>query len=191
MNILEKFKAQSFYPRLGRRGPNFALMVQHVLEIEGRSTILETGCAWDKDNYEGQGQSTLLWDWLAGEMVGLNVVSIDITEASVKSAKEQTTRVNYILGNSIIELSKFEDPEDIALLYLDAYDWTPEMNLESAAHHLMELTGIFARLRPGTMVVVDDRHGEFKGKHWMVEEYFKQLKVKPVFKNYQIGWILP
>ncbi len=192
MTISKKLEEQSWFPRLGRRGPNFKAMVDHVerlSQVVDQALIIETGTAHDLDNWEGQGQSTLIWDWLADQLPNLRVLSIDIRQVAVDTASGQTKNIEYICGDSIKALADFPNPQDITLLYLDSFDWSEQMNLESAAHHFFELAGVWAKLNLATMVVVDDRHGEGRGKHWMVEEYFKVLKMRPVFKNNQIGWI--
>lgn len=189
MTISDKLIAQTWFRRLGRRGPNFKTMLEHV-EKFSYGYIVETGTAHDQDNFEGQGQSTLIWDWFIGE-AGKNIkaVSIDIRQEGIDIAKKQTKHVQYFCGDATKVLFDFKSPQDICLLYLDSMDWTPQLNLESAAQHFFELASVWALLSPGTMIVVDDRHGEMQGKHWMVEEYMKVLKIKPVFKNHQIGWI--
>lgn len=204
MDIREAFNKQPWAARLGRRRKNFELMCQHVAAYPHLNPkIIETGTAWDAGNWEGQGQSTLIWDWLCSlDQDRCNrrfcVLSIDIRKEAVETAQQQTKFIYYEVGNSIQVLSDFgtdeldgDESNSVALLYLDSYDWSPERNLESAAHHLMELTSIYAKLPSGCMIVVDDRAGNMKGKHWMVEAYFDQLGVKPLFKNHQIGWIKP
>lgn len=189
MITLEEFEAQPWASRLLTRKKNFWTMIDHVQRSGCASpVIIETGTAWDMDNFEGQGQSTLVWDW-AAERISGQVISIDIRQEGIDVAKQQTKNVAYLCGNSIQILPKIANISSAALLYLDSYDWTPELNLESAMHHMMELAGVYAKLPAGCMIVVDDRHGNMKGKHWVVEAFFDQLDVKPVFKNHQIGWI--
>jgi hypothetical protein len=181
---------QAWYERLGRRGPNFKAMCEHAKRRGGY--IVETGVAWDKDNFEGQGQSTLIWDWLS-ETADIRVISIDIRPEAIATAQAQTKNIKYMCGDSIKTLSGLDDEikDNISVLYLDSYDWTEELNLDSALHHLAELTGLWARLKSDTLIVVDDRHGNGRGKHWIVEAYMESLGIDPVFKNCQIGWIKP
>lgn len=189
MNILNEFDLNPNFQKLGRRGKNFRAMIEHVLKYSG-SLIVETGTAWDKNNWEGQGQSTLIWDWLLSRCEDLSLpISIDVREEGISVAKGQTQNVRFICGDAVKVLGELAEPGKIHLLYLDSYDWTPETNIESAAHHLMELTSIWPKLPLGCMVVVDDRHGEFQGKHWMVEAFMKKVSAQVAFKNHQIGWI--
>jgi hypothetical protein len=174
-------------------------MVEHVWEsvkLKGSANILETGCAWDKDNWEGQGQSTLIWDWLidAAKTDGrsISAMSVDITPTSIESARKQTKNIELVLSDSVKHLNSLHSVylEHTFLVYLDSFDWSIEKNLESSFHHMAELATIWSGLPQGCMIVVDDRHGDHVGKHWMVETFLSHyLKMTPVFKNHQIGYI--
>ena len=194
--ILEKFDADPRFQRLARRKDNFRLMCEHILKSseKGKSQILETGCAWDTDNWEHHGQSTLIWDWLIEQEPKVNCLSIDITPTSIESSKKQTKYVDLICSDSVVAINELDEEyfSCISLVYLDSYDWCPEKNLESSFHHLAELAACWRFLPSGCLIVVDDRHGDGQGKHWMVEHFLSDyLKIKPVFKNHQIGWLKP
>ncbi len=164
-------------------------MIEHLLNSD-KGCIIETGTAWDKDNWEGQGQSTLIWDWICGRTKH-EAYSIDLNPEAAKHALDHTMNVELITGDSVKTLSSMADRilENCVLLYLDSYDWSPEANLDSAFHHMAELTCVWSKLPAGCMIVVDDRHGDMKGKHFMVELFMDKLGIKPVFKDYQIGWV--
>lgn len=191
MTILDKFDQDPRFQRLARRRNNFRQMVGHAVELRG--LIVETGTAWDQDNWGGQGQSTLIWDWLVQQDPLLKAYSIDIRQEGIDTAQSQTTGVEFFCGDSVKTLYELSDNEKsaISVLYLDSFDWTPELNFQSALHHLAELTSVWSSLRSGCMVVVDDRHGEQKGKHFLVEAYMTALGIQPCFKNHQVGWIKP
>lgn len=188
MTISEAFNEQPWAQRLGRRGKNFHQMLKHIENIPN-ALVIETGTAWDKDNFEGQGQSTLIWDWACSLKSDLTVISIDIRQEGIDVAKQQTKHVKYICGDSVSTLNSLSEKGAVSLLYLDSFDWSKEMNFISSFHHMQELATVWAHLPKGCMIAVDDRHGEAKGKHWMVEAYMMQLGYEPVFKNHQIGWI--
>ncbi len=177
---------------LARRRLNFRHMAEHVSQF-GQCFIVETGTAWDEENWDGQGQSTRVFDWVAEFLKRgkTSVVSIDIRKEASDYARKHTQNVDYIIGDSVSTLSKFQFPEQIGLLYLDSFDWTQDLNLQSAFHHMMELATVWAKLPSGCMVVVDDRHGDGKGKHWAVEGFMQTLGIEPAFKNHQMGWIKP
>lgn len=191
MTISEQFCNEPRFSRLSRRKENFEKMCVHASETyNSDGVIIETGTAWDQDNWEGQGQSTLIWDWLASKS-GVEVYSIDLSKEHIETAKKQTKYVHYLTGNSIEVLNQIPKAllERCKLLYLDSFDWSQDLNLESAYHHMAELTSVWSSLPVGCMVVVDDRHGDHIGKHWMVEAFMTVLSIKPVFKNHQIAWI--
>ncbi len=190
--VLEKFEEHEKFQRLLARRYTFYRMIEH-LEKFASGRIIETGCAHDADNWEGQGQSTLIWDWYVGLRPSYSAHSIDITQASIDASKAQTKNVSLICADSVSTLNGFLPNvlNETRLLYLDSFDWSPEANLDSAFHHMAELAAVWRELKPGCMIAVDDRHGDLKGKHFMVEEFMNKLGIKPAFKEYQIGWVKP
>ena len=94
------------------------------------------------------------------------------------------------LKNLTLDLQ--HDRVQIDFLYLDSYDWSEELQVESATHHLKELEAILPSLKPGCLIGVDDnwKIGNTRvGKGWMVLEYLKEKGIEPVFDEYQIFWI--
>ena len=168
--------------------------MEHLDKFES-GFIIETGTAWDRNNWDGQGQSTLIWDWVLLSKPAFRAISIDITPLHVETARSQVVSPNICiwLGDSVRTLNTI-DCDIIAqcrLLYLDSYDWQTDINLESAFHHMAELATVWPLLPSGCMIVVDDRHGLRAGKHWLVEAFMKQLGIEPCFVDYQIGWVKP
>jgi trans-aconitate methyltransferase len=192
--VSEEFISSKMFRDLCYRSHTMAKMVEHVEKsvVQGKlNQIVETGTAWDRGNWGGQGQSTLVWDWLAKRLPDLSVISIDIRDIAVETASSQASNVRFICGDSVRALSKIENPESIRLLYLDSFDWTEQLNLDSSFHHMAELATIWPLLPSGCMVAVDDRHDALKGKHWLVAAFMQKLGISPVFEEYQIGWIKP
>lgn len=189
---LTAFEENEKFSRLGVRRYSFYKMVEHLEKAEP-GLIIETGTAWDKDNWEGQGQSTLIWDWACEKLEKHSVLSIDLNPEAAKMSGEQTKFVRYETADSVKTLNKLPDDhlKYCRILYLDSYDWTPEGNLDSAFHHIAELATIWAKLPSGCLIVVDDCHGPMKGKHFMVEFFMEKLGVESYFKGYQTGWIKP
>lgn len=199
MNILKAFDDEVRFLGLERRRHNFRKMIEHAVNFareKGKCHIIETGVAWDTGNWRGQGQSTVIWDWLIWqakkEDLNITATGIDITPKSIENARAQTRLVELIESDSVKALNQMgpEKLVECGLLYLDSYDWTPEKNIESAFHHVAELCAVWRYLPTGCLVAVDDRHGPEAGKHWMVEAFMnKYLGYEPVFKNHQIGWV--
>ena len=198
-HITDLFDAEARFLKLHRRRSNFRRMVEHAVwyaESAGKCHIIETGCAWDTGNWEWQGQSTLVWDWLIKTRPDLDITchSIDITPNSVANSKAQTQHVRYTCGESVFTLAtlKTSEIQKCGLLYLDSFDWLADgsNNMQCAFHHVAELAAVYRDLTDSCMIVVDDRHGPEKGKHWMVEGFMSHYLNQPIaFKNHQIGWI--
>lgn len=205
MSLVEKFKQQQFFNVLGQRQAGFVQMISHIEENNHLCNLVETGTARIKGNWSGDGQSTLIWDWLA-EQTRLSVTSIDLSAENAAVAAAQTKHVNYIVEDSVSALIRLSMIDEIwckqknkvigslsntVLLYLDSFDWNPSLHFESAFHHLAELTAVWNKLPSGCMIVVDDRHNDTEGKHVLVEKLMSKFNIKPIFSGYQIGWIKP
>lgn len=190
--IKQAFQEADFYPALDVRGPTFAHMIDHLEQHTHLNHLIETGTARIQGNWGGDGQSTLIWDWLA-DRLPISVTSIDICETGVNIAKSQVKNIKFIVGDSIEALASYppENLSRVGLLYLDSYDWSPETNMESAFHHMAELATVWAHLPSGCMIAVDDCHSQFKGKHIMVYMFMNKMGIKPHFVGYQVGWIKP
>jgi hypothetical protein len=189
MSFVQELKSQDFFPRLEHRKDTFALMVEHLDKFDG-GRIIETGTLRIAGNYEGDGQSTAIWNWYlskAGETWSAD--SVDISPEAVGVSREVCPLVRVHESDSLKFLSSQDDLSDLRLLYLDSFDWHPDIALDSAFHHMAELATVWAKLPEGCMIVVDDRHGPMAGKHFMVEFFMEKLNREPVFKQYQIGWI--
>lgn len=122
-----------------------------------------------------------------------NAVTFDLRKEPGEYVLEKCKHVKPICSDSITYLNSLskEDIKDLRLLYLDSFDWSQEMHMQSAFHHMCELAVLWRILPSGCMIVVDDRHTEELGKHFLVDQFFKRLNVEPIFKSYQIGWVKP
>lgn len=178
--------------KLGHRGLTFQFMIQHLEKLYLKN-IIETGTARIKDNWAGDGQSTLIWDWYINKYPTAQCVSIDLSEQSVNTACEQTSKVKYICGDSISVLNSMADNDlnKCGLFYMDSFDLDQNNPLPSSLHHLMELTAVWRFLPSGCMIVVDDCISNEIGKHILVRDFFDHLSIKPAFIGYQCGWIKP
>lgn len=194
MNLSSEFQKEPFFPRLQARADTFRRIIEHIDACDyNNSWIVETGTARIKDNWEGDGQSTLIWDWVCDRKKDFNALSIDITPEYVELAKAQTKNVLYNCSDSLLALSKLDEEvvRNIRVLYLDSFDWSPELAMDSAFHHMCELATIWTKLSEGCLIVVDDRHGPFHGKHIMVQMFMEKLGINPLFLDYQAGWVKP
>jgi SAM-dependent methyltransferase len=194
MGLVENFEKEYFFERLQKRRFTFAKIFEY-LSTCAPGLIVETGTLRIIDNFEGDGQSTFLWDWFLRqtEGAGFEAHSVDISESACEVAKKHCPSVKIFESDSLKHLSAYaqNEIEKIRLLYLDSFDWHQDINLDSAFHHMAELACVYSRLTPGTLIVVDDRHSNLMGKHFMVNFFFEKLGVSPVFCHYQIGWVKP
>jgi hypothetical protein len=180
------------FHRLGPRAEGFLKAFEHLNQFS-KGLIVETGTVRIEDNWEGDGQSTLLWDWYLSRNPLFNAISIDNDPVTVSRAIGMVSNVTVLEFDSVKALSALPrtTASKIVLLYLDSFNWSFELHLDSSFHHLAELAAIYASLPGGCMIMVDDRHTEKMGKHFMVEMFFRKLGIDPCYKGYQIAWIKP
>lgn len=192
MDLAAAIVKQPWFRKLDVRSSTYFQMMKH-LDGQPDGLIIETGTAWHRDNWSGQGQSTLIWDWVLSQRPGMHCLSIDLSQEHIDSASSQTKFVDYLLSDSVRALNEMGRGllSECRLLYLDSFDWHEDLDLESAFHHMAELACVWPLLPSGCMIAVDDRHGAMRGKHWLVEAFLKKLGIEPVFIDYQIGWIKP
>lgn len=195
MTLKENFEAQPWADLLAHRKATTLLMLEHFKAVAtlGLNQIIETGTARMRDNWQGDGQSTLVWDWAAGEIKGSKVLSIDLDPKAVEVAREQTKHVRYVVGDSIQVLSELGSDvlSKVGLLYLDSLDFDWSSGDASARHHLAELATVWERLPSGCMIIVDDRHSPSQGKHTAIATFMSEKKIEALFVEYQVGWIKP
>ena len=157
------------WDRLGKRHEAFAAIAE--LLPEG-CRIIETGTVRQIDNWEGDGQSTIVWDTLATNLGG-TVTTIDIDPIGAELVAElELQATTAIVGNSLDVIPTLTGHAD--LLYLDSFDVDFENPLPAAAHHLSELMAALNLLAPGSLVAVDDnRDDQGKGSEvaWFLAEH--------------------
>lgn len=180
----------AFRSKLGEehRWPGFKTLIYFMLAKREPVHIVETGCARERDNWSGDGQSTQIWQWVI-ERTGGSITSFDINEVAVAYAKSVAPYADVQCVDSVIGLRKIQNPERIDLLYLDSFDLTD--TIDSPTHHLAELTAIYPRLKSGCLIAVDDCIGETNGKHRFVRDWLCMLGVPPLLESYITIWRKP
>lgn len=195
MNLLEKFDAQPWAPALSYRRDTFRNMIEHfeIAASLGLTQLIETGTARVRGNWQGDGQSTLVWDWLASELDGIQVLSIDRDQRAVDVADEQTEHVSFQVGNSLEVLPAIDLAviQKVGLLYLDSLDFEWGQPATAAQHTLGELLKVWEHLPSGCMIAVDDCHSPYAGKHTAVAAFMSGNGIAPAFAGYQMAWIKP
>lgn len=197
--------------KLGVRAETFRRVFE-ILEAmdKTRYAVVETGCARIEGNWEGDGQSTLLFDRFVNHWGGV-VQTVDIDqEACTRLRGRVSDKVVVNCSDSVTYLGKHSHDGnlDIDLLYLDSFDLDWRNPHPAALHHLQELCAAMPLLASGTLVVVDDSPRQWaiagqqnearllhdfgvSGKGVYVAEFFSKIGCAPVIEGYQHGWIMP
>jgi len=188
MALFENFVNQ-FLPYLdgSPRWPSFKLIAEKLIEKNQPVSIVETGCAREQGNWHGDGQSTVLWEWLAKNCGG-SITSFDISKKSVEEAKKIAPGANIVEMDSIIGLRSIS-VKDIDLLYLDSMDY--HGGIESPTHHLAELASVYFYLKKGCIIAIDDCNNDNDGKHWLAKMYLSSIGVYPEFEGRVTVWVKP
>jgi hypothetical protein len=180
-----------FHPRLGRRAEGFAAIFAALPTPPRDLLIVETGCMRIPRNWDGDGQSTFMFDALARERHGL-FFSIDITPEAIDTARRACSSATHlVLNDSVATLHALARamPMPASLLYLDSYDVDLANPLPSAIHHALELTAARPLIGPGTVVCVDDYgFGEDGGKGMILDRFFSITRAEVVYSGYQKAW---
>ena len=186
----EQFE-QHFRPRLGRRADGFAAIFAALETVRAELLVLETGCIRIPDNWEGDGQSTFMFDALARDRGGM-AISIDITPESIDTARRAcSSATQLILGDSVAGLHALARlaARPANLLYLDSFDLDPANPMPSAIHHALELAAARPLLGPGTVVCVDDHGvGAEGGKGMILDRFFAAIRAEVLYSGYQKVW---
>ncbi|UMM63557.1 hypothetical protein [Aristophania vespae] len=183
---------QHIRPRLGKRADGFSVIFD-VLRQQERPVIVETGCLRVPNNWEGDGQSTFLFDWFAREMHG-TVFTIDINAASIDSARRACSgTTNTILNDSRAGLHTLGQITSRAasLLYLDSFDLDISAPMPSAIHHATEMMAARRLISEGTLICVDDFNvpplGE-GGKGMIIDQFMSSIGAEVLYSGYQKIW---
>jgi hypothetical protein len=108
---------------LGKRVDGFGAIFDELLKSNGNVVIVETGVCGVPSNWEGDGQSTFMFDALVQDRGGL-FFSIYVALESIDTARRACTcssMTQLILNNSVPALHALIQviPTQASLLYLD------------------------------------------------------------------------
>lgn len=191
----QPFEAQfrhHFKPRLGKRAGGFGVLFATLAERHPRPLIIETGCMRIPGNWEGDGQSTFMFDAFVRAKGG-HLFSIDVLPESIDTARRAcSSAANLICNDSVAALYALSEllPGPAALVYLDSYDLDTADPFPSAVHHALELAAIRPLIGPGTLVCVDDYGvgSQEGGKGMIVDKFFSSIRAEVLFSGYQRIW---
>lgn len=192
LSLFEKWEAY-FKPLLGHtlRWEGFRHIVKDQLERE-RPVIIETGTLREPGNWDGDGCSTALWNWLAGYAEAY-VVSVDLV---IETAQHFCWNVKAVRGDSVSFLRNWMTldlslPAPISLLYLDSYDYTHGNEVNAAMHQVAELAAIWERLPAGCLIASDDNAGPGKGKAALLRGLLEMLHIQLEVDSHIVVWRKP
>jgi len=189
-NFIELYD-ELYGPLLGIRSPTFRAVLK---EAQQRlvHTIVETGCIRSKDNWKGDGQSTVIWNHFI-KVKGGTFCTIDINLDAVILAQNLCPETDCLCGDSVETLNKYKGSID--LLYLDSSHRIDTNAHPAALQCLFEFLAARQRLTSGSIIFIDDSpitdSGEILGKGLYIAQYMKRLNIYPFTTGYQAAWILP
>jgi len=190
MSFLNHFD-KKYSKKLAKRAKTFRSIFE-ILEQRNRHyyLIIEMGCARMKDNYVGDGMSTILFDEFVNFYNG-QVLSVDINEDRCKFARKITSDKTIVTCEDSVKFLWELDPAfDIDLLYLDSFYINRNNPHPSMFHHMKEFCAIIGKLNKETLVIVDDHFDEKVGKGAYISDFMKNLGYERFIDDYQIGWVL-
>lgn len=179
------------------RSKEFRLIAQRLCDLDRPPVIIETGCLRNPNGWEGDGNSTAIWDWFAER--GAECYSVDISAKHAQIARNICPNVKISCGDSINYLYYELAVSRCNLLYLDSYDYLPGYEALSELHHAGELAVVYERLPSGCLIAIDDcldnceNHGKDMkgGKHKLCEYFFERARIEPLFTGFITGWVKP
>ena len=199
------YTLEEMIARTGARQHSFQLMIDYLRTIEN-PLIIETGCIrpgdqpWStiENSFKDDGMSTCIFDRYINEYNG-EFHSVDLTPAHVEYAQSMVSEKSQIHCNDSVGFlwtanqALDSDKQYVDLLYLDSFDWTVGNEAACMAHHIKEFAAISSRLRPGSMIAVDDNYGTAAnrtGKGVYLVEFMESIGVPLLHDGVQCVWKL-
>jgi len=190
LSFEEQFR-QHFSPLLGKRAAGFEVIFNSLLTSRRDLLVIETGSMRIPGNWDGDGQSTFMFDAFVRQRGGM-FFSIDVTLESLDTARRACSSVTQlILNDSVAALYALSRviTSQLSLLYLDSFDLDITNPLPSAIHHILELTAARPLIGSGTIICVDDYAvGSDGGKGMILDKFFSSIRAEILHVGYQKVW---
>lgn len=189
MSFLQVFDSK-YKKRLGKRYNTFRSIFS-LLEDKrkGFYVIIETGCVRNKNNIEGDGISTLIFDEFLNFYDGV-LYTVDISEEHCNVARKNTTNKVVVSCKDSIEYLWNFNVASADLVYLDSFDLDISNPHPSMIHHFNEFCAILPTLNSGCLVVVDDHVNDDVGKDKYISDFMGKIGKEKFIDGYQVGWLL-
>ena len=192
---------QELINKTNKRAPSFAMMLNHLLPIH-EPLVVETGCARQENNFEGDGMSTTIFDTFV-DYHGGEFYSVDINSDNIRFATATAKKANLTCSDSVKFLHQqsqvwVSQNRKIDLLYLDSFDLDLANPHPAVLHHIFELAAIMPCLREGTMICVDDNpecqdsagNPIEMGKGLYIKQFMNLIGKERIYTGYQWIWKL-
>lgn len=175
---------------LDQRAKAFHTITGYLEGLERPVVIVETGCLRQEGNWNGDGQSTIVWDQFV-QRVGGKVYSVDLDPHAAALAHSLTSNQTTVESNDSVAWLMHMGPVglDIDFLYLDSYDIDWENPEPSMEHHLEEVLAAEPMLHPGSVVAVDDNLPNV-GKGYLVGKHAERHGWEILCDSYVRAWIV-
>jgi predicted O-methyltransferase YrrM len=148
--------------------------------------IVETGTVRFAGNWDGDGQSTVVWNAYA-EQLGGHVTTIDLDPVGAELVEQMGLANTIAITGDSLEVLPTLTVSQIDFLYLDSFDVDWDNTTPAAEHHLAELKIVWPLLKPGSIVAVDDnRNGHGKGE--LVAAHMAANDVPEILNEYVRVW---
>lgn len=166
----------------------FILITEFLASKNRPLIIVETGCVRQPGNWLGDGQSTIVWDWMISEHGG-SLTSIDLDPKACETAMQLAPNASALCGDSLDLLPKLQTLHAADFLYLDSYDWDGSMN--SPIHHRKELGLAWDVIPSGCLIAVDDCLERTRGKGQEVFRVLSRAGIMPILESHVTVWQKP
>ncbi len=166
-----------------QRNHTFRLAADFALAHQ-MTRFIETGCYRGID---ADGQSTVILALLAEHTHGW-ATSYEIDQNHLQLAKQKLAQhklntMEFVDGDSVIELSKRGTPVDFA--YLDSFDFWPDNPGPSQRHQLAEVGAILGKMNKPGLILLDDAGIAHGGKTGLSAPFLEERGWKLMASEYQ------
>jgi len=159
-----------------------------LMETRNVKTIVETGTARGGHMaFSGDGGFTIITGYWCS-LNGAKLYSVDINPTALKNARtmilDYEEAIDLIEDDSVHFLKNFN--KKIDFLYLDSLDFEKDNPEPSQRHHLAEIEAAYDKLKPNSVVMIDDCDLPHGGKGKLVIDYLVKRGWEIVAQSYQV-----
>jgi len=179
-----------FEPLYGKLDPRWQCikhMSKSLFDADSPIHIVETGSMRKINDWNNDGNMTMVWDWIARETGG-TATSIDLDPEASACVQANCPNTTTVTGDSVTALRSLVFPNPIDVLFLDSYDYSVGHEVDAAMHQLAELASIWEKLPNGCLIASDDCVADNQGKHVFTKKILDGIGCTPWIKGYISVW---